>query len=80
MNIHPTFQILVNEIYDYMKFREIEYGIGSPLPKDWYRSHIQGGYTNFFGVRIDVDGLVEDTRYPEVFEKYMSKKYPKLKI
>ena len=68
-----TTQEVVQELYDYLKFRFNKEGRETDLDLQFFARHFKDGVRGFFGVIVDEEqGLLEDRQNPETFKLYQT--------
>jgi hypothetical protein len=68
-----TTQEVVQDLYDYLRFRFFKEGRETDLDLQFFARHFKDGVRGFFGVIVDEDmGLQEDRQNPETFKLYQT--------
>ena len=68
-----TTQEVVQELYDYLKFRFNKEGRETDLDLQFIARHFKDGVRGFFGVIVNDEGeLLEDRQNPETFKLYQT--------
>jgi len=68
-----TTQEVVQDLYDYLRFRFFKEGRETDLDLQFFARHFKDGVRGFFGVIVDEDmGLLEDRQNPNAFKLYQT--------
>tara|TARA_B100001971_G_C17807609_1_gene342450 strand:+ start:312 stop:545 length:234 start_codon:yes stop_codon:yes gene_type:complete len=66
-----TTQEVVQDLYDYLRFRFFKEGRETDLDLQFFARHFKDGVRGFFGVIVDEEqGLLEDRQNPDAFKLY----------
>jgi hypothetical protein len=65
-------QAISNALHSYMSFRASQEGHPYSLSPAFFQFSLDKGFTTFFGVSFDRNGLVEDVQQPGLFGEWKS--------